>query len=662
MRSKRERDTGEASGDGASDQKAIDTLLQAAEHPYYPTVRHTHDLIALIDQTGAIVYASPSHLDVLGHDPAALIGRSVFDFVHPIDLAAVMEQWPPQAVEGTLHTVFRLRHADSSWRWVEISATAVMHSGEHQIICIARDITSHQQTERSFVRLQRHYELILNAAGEGIIGLDTNGDLTFANPAAARMLGWNVVDLIGQSMHTLVYHTKFDGTPRLEAHSPISATLVEGRISSVADDLFWRKDGTSFPVEYTSTPICEGGVSVGAVVVFQNIRARKELEARLLQAQKMDSIGRLAGGITHDLNNVLAVISGYTDLARHRLPVGSLIHRDLVEIQKAADRAAALNKQLLTFARKQTVEPRVFNLNDLLLDVSKLLRRLIDATIEFVILPSADLGLIRADPGQIEQVIVNLVVNARDAMTHGGKLTIKTANITLDHTNISNFPTALADATGAFVLLSITDTGTGMSDEVKAHVFEPFFTTKEAGRGTGIGLATCYGIVRQHGGYITIDSEPGQGTTMRVFMPRVEAEADHVFQIERSYNIPLGTETILVVEDEPSVRVFLSNALRQQGYTVLEAASGAEALRVFRRRVGSAIDLVLTDVLMPQMGGVELLHQLRYSHPNIKILFISGYMDEVVMRGEQPARSVAFLQKPFTLATLAQKVREVLDT
>jgi PAS domain S-box-containing protein len=661
MKSKLQPDTGDTGydSDSASGQKTIDTLPQTAEHPLYPTVQHTYDLITLIDQAGAIVYASPSHLDVLGHDPAALIGRSVFDFVHPLDLAALMEQWPPQAVDGTLHIVMRLRHADSSWRWVEISASAVMQSGEDQIICIARDITSHQQTERRLMRLQRHYELILNATGEGIIGLDANGDLTFANPAAARMLGWRVVDLIGQTMHTLVYHTKADGTPRPVADSPISATLLEGRISAIGDDLFWRKDGTSFPVEFTSTPICEGGVSVGAVVVFQNIRAHKELEARLLQAQKMDSIGRLAGGITHDLNNVLTVISGYTDLMHRRLPVGSLIHRDLVEIQKAADRAAALNKQLLTFARKQTIEPRVFNLNDLLLDVSKLLRRLIDAAIELVILPSADLGLIRADPGQIEQVIVNLVVNARDAMPEGGTLTIKTANIMFDHMNI---PTALADAVGAFVLLSIADTGTGMSDEVKAHVFEPFFTTKEAGRGTGIGLATCDGIVRQHGGHIAIDSGPGQGTTISVLMPRVEAEADNVLHIERGYDIPLGTETILVVEDEPSVRVFISSALRQQGYTVLEAASGGEALRIFRRRVGSAIHLVLTDVLMPQMGGVELLHQLRYSHPTLKIVFISGYMDEVVMRSEQPATNSAFLQKPFTLVTLARKVREVLDT
>ena len=645
--------------DRASGQRQIGMLLQDDEHSYYPIVQHTHDLIILIDQTGTFVYASPSHLDLLGYDPAALIGGSVFDFIHPIDLAALMEQWPPQTVEGTLHTVFRLRHADGTWRWVEIWATAVLRQGEGQIICVARDITSRQQTERILVRLQRHYELILNAAGEGIIGLDTNGNLTFVNPAAARMLGWNVVDLIGRSMHALVYHTKPDGTPHPEASSPISVTISEGRTASVTDELFWRKDGTSFPVEYTSTPICEGGVSVGAVVVFQNIRARKELEARLLQAHKMDSIGRLAGGITHDLNNLLTVISGYTDLALRTLPVKSLIHRDLVEIQKAADRAAVLNRQLLTFARKQAVEPRVLNLNDLLLDVSKLLRRLIHESIEFVILPSADLGLIRADAGQIEQVIVNLVVNARDAMPHGGKLTVKTANVTLDHTNI---PVALASAAGAFILLSITDTGTGMSDEVKAHAFEPFFTTKEAESGTGIGLATCYGIARQHGGYISIDSEPGQGTTMSVFLPRIEAAADKVLQPGGNYDIPLGTETVLVVEDEPAVREFISRALRQQGYAVIEAANGNEALRFLRKRIGTAIDLVLTDVLMPQMGGVELLNQLRYSHPNLKVLFISGYSDDVIVHRGQPAANVAFLYKPFTLTTLAIKVREVLDT
>jgi two-component system, cell cycle sensor histidine kinase and response regulator CckA len=622
-------------------------------------LENTLDLIALIDQTGRYVYASPSHLDVLGYQPAELIGSPFFEFVHPLDRAALMEQWPPVAGKAISQTMLRVYHAEGAWRSFETSSRIVMRQGEPHVVWLARDITAQQQSGRALIRLHRHHELILTSAGEGIFGLDRNGHTTFANPAAARLLGWESVDLLGQPMHALIHHTKPDGTTYPEADCPIFATLTEGRVYHLTDDVFWRKDGTSFPIEYTSTPIYEGRMITGAVVVFRNIRARKDLEARLLHTQKMDSIGRLAGGVAHDFNNLLTVIIGNADLAKLALPADALGRGELGEIKRAALRATNLTGQLLAFARKQVIKPRIVNLNDLLLDMDKLLRRLIDEDIELITLPSVDLGLIKADPSQLEQVIVNLAVNARDAMPEGGKLTLATANVIIDQASV---PELTASPTGAYVLLTISDTGMGMSEDVKARAFEPFFTTKAPGRGTGLGLATCYGIITQQGGHIQIDSQVGQGTTMSIYLPLVEATADELSQQQDEATLPLGQETLLLVEDEPSVRALARRVLREQGYSVLEAANGDEALQLARQQVGLVIDLVVTDVVMPQMSGIALANQLKDIYPTIKILFTSGYTDDAIMRHAQLQAGAVFLPKPFSPATLACTVREVLDS
>jgi CheY-like chemotaxis protein len=373
----------------------------------------------------------------------------------------------------------------------------------------------------------------------------------------------------------------------------------------------------------------------------------------------MDSIGRLAGGVAHDFNNLLTVIIGNADLARLALPADALGRGELAEIKRAALRATNLTGQLLAFARRQVIKPRIVNLNDLLLDMDKLLRRLIDEDIELITLPSVDLGMIKADPSQLEQVIVNLAVNARDAMPEGGKLTLATANVIIDQASV---PQRTASRAGAYVLLTISDTGMGMSEDVKARAFEPFFTTKAPGRGTGLGLATCYGIITQQGGHIQIDSQVGQGTTISIYLPLVEATAEELSQQHDEAALPLGQETVLLVEDEPSVRALSRRVLRQQGYSVLEAANGDEALQLARRHVGLVIDLLLTDVVMPQMSGIALANQLKDMFPTIKILFTSGYTDDAIIRHAQLQASAAFLPKPFSPATLACTVREVLDS
>jgi two-component system cell cycle sensor histidine kinase/response regulator CckA len=382
----------------------------------------------------------------------------------------------------------------------------------------------------------------------------------------------------------------------------------------------------------------------------------KRVEAQLLQSQKMEVVGRLAGGVAHDFNNLLTVILGYSELAEEMLNQDDVALAYLRNVGQAAERAAGLTRQLLAFARQQVIEPKVIHINDLILNLDKLLRRLIGEDIELVTLPAPNLGQVKVDPGQIEQVLVNLAVNARDAMPEGGKLTIETAPAILDEEYARQHAEV---APGEYIMLAVSDTGIGMDETIQAHVFEPFFTTKEPGKGTGLGLATCYGIIKQSNGYIWLYSEPGRGTTFKIYLPRVE---DTVVSPQRDTRstTPYGTETILFVEDEPMVRDISVQALRMQGYTVLEAVNGHEALRVAEEYEGD-IHLLVTDVVMPQMGGTELAKRLPATYPDIKILFTSGYTDKAIVHHNVLAPGIAFLQKPFTPGTLTSKVREALD-
>jgi PAS domain S-box-containing protein len=417
-----------------------------------------------------------------------------------------------------------------------------------------------------------------------------------------------------------------------------------------------KQTGAEISTLNTKVPVCDThGQVIGLVGINRDITERKRLEAQFLQAQKMESIGRLAGGVAHDFNNLLTVITGYVELARDMLEPDTPLNSDLNAIRDAADRAAALTRQLLAFARKQILDPQILNLNELVLNLDKLLRRLIGEDIELVTLAAPDLWAVKADANQIEQILVNLAINARDAMPDGGKLTIETANVVLDEAYARHHMSVSA---GFYVMLAVSDTGVGIPPEMQAQVFEPFFTTKQAGKGTGLGLATCYGIVRQHGGHIWLYSEVGQGTSFKVYLPRTMELADtHAYQMTEP--LLVGDETVLLVEDEAAVRDLAVRVLRQLGYTVLEATDGVDALRV----VGEypvAIDLLLTDVVMPQLGGAVLVERLRETHPRLKVLFMSGYTDHTIIRHSLLDPGVAFLQKPFAPELLARKVREVL--
>lgn len=396
----------------------------------------------------------------------------------------------------------------------------------------------------------------------------------------------------------------------------------------------------------------------------QTRRARKAAEAalrqseeQLRQVQKIEAVGRLAAGVAHDFNNILTAIMGHSELLIRQLDADDPRRKNAEQIEKVAHLAAGLTRQLLIFSRKQVIEPRVLNLNAVILDIKKMLCRLIGEDIEFCTLLDPAAGHIKADPGQIEQVIMNLAVNARDAMPGGGKLTVTTANTTLDKNHLNNFPDMDA---GGYVMLAIADTGTGMSEEVKAHLFEPFFTTKPSGKGTGLGLATCFGIVKQNTGHINVHSELGSGTTFKIYFPQVQSAIEPL----RVRNLPTGVaggnETVLLVEDEPVVRELAVATLREKGYTVVEAVNGEEGLRLARQHDGK-IDLVLTDVVMPVMSGKEMADALRASHPDTKVLFTSGYTDDVLGHHGVLRPGILFLPKPYLTATLARKVREVLD-
>ena len=385
---------------------------------------------------------------------------------------------------------------------------------------------------------------------------------------------------------------------------------------------------------------------------------RRRLEAQFIEAQKMEVVGQLAGGVAHDFNNVLAVIMGYSELMAQDLPSDDPIQKYIEEIRLAAERACGLTRQLLVFSRKQPVEALALNLNEVVEGMTKMLERLVDDHIEMSFIYGPDIGQIQADSGYIWQVLMNLVVNARDAMPEGGKLVVETSHLLLGEDSGEIYPDIIP---GEYVALSVSDTGTGLTDEIKARMFEPFFTTKISGKGTGLGLATCRTIVQQCGGHIRVESELGRGTTFRVFLPQSAHAVQVVAKAVPKSSVPKGTETLLVVEDEPSLRELSKGGLEALGYTVLSAINGQDGLRLAREHRGEPISLVVTDVMMPRMGGKVMVDWLKTKYPELKVLFVSGYADDAFAPDTVHDAGTTFLAKPYTSAKLATKIRDLLD-
>jgi hypothetical protein len=467
------------------------------------------------------------------------------------------------------------------------------------------------------------------------------------NPAATERYGYTREEFLAMKLT--------DVRPEDEVPSLLKV-LAQGAERTYSGH--WRhrtKDGRLFEVEVAARNITFAG-RAARLVIINDVTERKLLEAQFRQAQKMEAVGTLAGGIAHDFNNLLTVISGYSYMLKESLTDDRKLAEDIGQIEQAAEKAAALTRQLLAFSRRQVLEPKTIVLNDVVRGMEKMLRRVIGEDIELITVPSPDLGLVRADPGQIEQVLMNLAVNARDAMPKGGKLVFETENVELDEAYARSH---MGARTGSYVQLAVSDTGTGMDAETMSHIFEPFFTTKGMGRGTGLGLSTVYGIVKQSGGYIWAYSEPGHGTTFKIYLPLVQGESESK-PAESREPARHGSSTVLLVEDDEAVRDLATRILRQHGYSVLPASGGAEAELLCRRFEGK-IHLLVTDVVMPGMSGAKLARRLRRQRPEIRVLFISGYTDNVLQHGILKSNT-AFLQKPFSAHSLAEKVASVLES
>src|SRR2546426_3563657 len=486
-----------------------------------------------------------------------------------------------------------------------------------------------------------------------VIITDRGGVIEYVNPAFEALTGYSREESVGR-------------TPRILKSDQQTANLYQELWETIlAGNVFRgvlvnrKKNGQIFYAEKTITPL--RGTD-GAITHFisndRDITERRRLESQLQQAQKMDAIGRLAGGVAHDFNNLLMVISAYAELMQDSLAAEHPLRRNVQEIMTASRRAADLTRQLLAFGRKQMQSLQLLDLNWIIQDINKMLPRLIGEDIQLVFVAGRNLGQVNADPVQIEQVVMNLAANARDAMPHGGKLTIETASVRLDEAYVQRHSIVPA---GDYVLLAFTDTGQGIAPEHIAHIFEPFYTTKEEGKGTGLGLATVYGIVKQNGGFIWVYSEPGIGTTFKIYLPRVQQETGRMQPLKLVEESPQGCETLLLVEDEAAVRQSAREFLTLNGYTVLEAKNGEDALYIARDYLGP-IDLMITDVVMPHLGGAKLAGQLATERPNMKVLFVSGYAENTVLRHGAIDVTNSFLQKPFSLKALARKIREVLQT
>jgi len=509
-----------------------------------------------------------------------------------------------------------------------------------------------KRAERDLRESEERYRDLVENAHDIIYSHDLDGNYTSMNKAGAAITGYTVQEALKLNLSKTVAPEYLSSAKEM-----LTRKLAGDRVTAYEMEII-AKDGRRITVEANTKLVYRDGVAVGVQGIARDVTERKHLEDQLRQSQKMEAIGQLAGGVAHDFNNLLTAINGYSGLALQRIDEHHPLRSYLEEIKKAGDRAANLTRQLLAFGRKQILQPLPINLNDIVTDMNKMLHRLIGEDIVLTARLDPALNRVKADPGQIEQVLVNLVVNARDAMPQGGNLTIETATVELDWEYAN---TRVGVVPGNYVMLAVSDTGIGMDEATEARIFDPFFTTKEKGKGTGLGLSTVYGIVKQSGGNILVYSEPGHGTTFKVYLPQIIAEPQKTVAAVVDFALPSGSETILLVEDEDVVRGLASKILEQAGYKVLAASRGTEAIRLCREQT-EPIHLLLTDVVMPETSGKEVADQVTELLPSLRVLFMSGYTDEAIVHHGVLDSNVEFIQKPFTPAGLVMKVREVLDS
>jgi two-component system cell cycle sensor histidine kinase/response regulator CckA len=643
-----------------TERKQAEELLRLSQERYRNLINNQGEGVGITDLDERFIYVNPAASDILGIPIDELLGMRLDDLVSPQDLPILRDQSQKRKLNERASYEMRVIRPDGAEICLLVTATPQLDEKGNVTgsFGVFRDITARKQTEELLREQEFKLRSITDTAQDAILMMDDSGAITFWNPAAERIFGYTTQEAIGRDLHALIapsqYHDAFQ-----EAYTEFLKTGKGNAIGKTIELKGLRKDGKEIDVEVSLAPILVKDKWHAAGVV-RDISARKSLEEQFHQAMKMETVGRLAGGVAHDFNNLLTVISGYSDMMLNQLEKNDPLYSNVQEIQNASDRAANLTRQLLAFSRKQILEPQVINLNSILTDLNKMLRRIIGEDIDLITVPNPDLWNIEADPGQVEQVIVNLSVNSRDAMPGGGKLTTETQNVHLDEEYCQVHPGVIA---GDYAMLAVSDNGSGMSQEIMSKIFEPFFTTKEAGKGTGLGLATVYGIVKQSGGYVNVYSEIGTGTSFKVYFPKKDKEADAVVRHARPLDFEevRGIETILIVEDEEVVREMAAKVLKKNGYKVIAAVTGGDAL-LQCQKMKEPVDMVLTDVIMPGISGPEFADELRKLWPDIKVLFMSGYTADAIMNQKTLEPGTPFIGKPFRMAELLKKVRDVLTS
>jgi PAS domain S-box-containing protein len=613
------------------------------------------DMIAVVDLGGRHLYHSASYENVLGYTAEELKDGQTTEQIHREDVDRVEAANERAWNTGGAQTVeYRFRHKTGTWLTLESTTNLIgdLRGQPKQLVIVTRDITERKLAQEARRLSDAGFRSVVEDAPYGIYRSNSEGQLLRANPALQKMLGYeSTADLLKVNLEREIFRTAGD-------FRRLNAVLDSAEEFKDVEAEWVRKDGTPITVKCSGRRfVWDGGKPACYEMFVEDITDKRILERQLRMAGKMEAIGRLSGGIAHDFNNLLGVIIGYSELLKRALGPGNALTGHAVEIEKAGDRAAGLTRQLLAFSRQQILSPTVVNLNDLVADMEKMLDRVIGEDIRVTITLDPKLCAVRADRNQIEQVILNLAVNARDAMPEGGRLRIDTRNERLDEGYVRLHAGAKA---GEYVCLSVSDTGTGMDAATLAHIFEPFFTTKEMGKGTGLGLATVYGIVKQSGGYVWVESEPGRGACFQIYLPRIAEVAERAAEGEVREGNLRGTETILLVEDAESLRSLAANFLRAHGFTVLAAPHAEHAVEIAAANAGR-IQMLVTDVIMPGQNGRVLAERLVAAYPAMKVLYISGYTDAFIAGHGVLGPDCHLLNKPFTAQALVRKVREVLD-
>ncbi len=648
-----------------TDRKHKEDDLKESEGKYLTLIDKMNEGV-IIAQGGVFVLANRRLSEMLSVPAGDLKGRAFIDFVWPEDREMVMRNYRMRIAGEAIDDGydFRIIGAQGKLTWVFLSATLIMWDGKPATLNLVTDITERKRAEEELAKRESLLNKVFDVLPIGLWFTDKNGTLLRGNPAGVKI--WGAEPTVPMEEYGVF---KARRLPSGEEIAPddwaLAHTINEG--VTVQDELLEIDafDGQKRVIlNYTAPVLDDKGDLLGAIVVNNDITDRKQAEedreklhAQLSQAQKMESVGRLAGGVAHDFNNMLGVIIGHTEMALEQVDPAQPLYEDLQEIHKAANRSADLTRQLLAFARKQTISPRVLDLNDTVEGMLKMLQRLIGEDIELSWMPQAALWPVKMDPSQIDQILANLCVNARDAISDLGKVNIKTTTTTFDEDYCAEH---VPFVPGDYVMLSVSDDGCGMDKETQTRLFEPFFTTKAMGKGTGLGLATVYGIVKQNNGFINVESELGQGTTFKIYLPRHVGKAEQIQQKGSAKNDAIGHETILLAEDEPTILNMTKMMLEKLGYLVLAAATPGEAIHLANQHSGE-IHLLITDVVMPEMNGRDLARKLLSLYPDIRRMFMSGYTADVIAHQGVLDEGVRFIQKPFSMKDLAAKVREALD-